>query len=201
MILVGVTGPIASGKSTVCKVFSEMGALLVDVDEMGHKVLQEDSLRGKLLSYFGDCVLDCNDKIDRMEIANIVFNNQEALEFLEGLSHPLIIDKLKIRIKRLRDSGFPGVAVLDAAMLPRWPDILSELNYLLLVKSPMWQRTNRLVQDRGYPEKHCEKRMESQEHLFEKLTPQIDYIIKNNGDLYELRAKAIKAWLDIKKTL
>ena len=91
-----------------------------------------------------------------------------------------------------------GIAVIDAAMLPLWDEILEKLDYLVMVHSPKWQRANRLIQDRGMPQEQCEQRMDAQESLFERITPQIDYIIKNNGDLMEIRGKAVKVWLDIK---
>ena len=199
MILVGVTGPIASGKSTVCRTFGEMGALFIDVDKMGRDVLEESSVKVRLIDLFGDDILKDNGDVDRERIADLVFSNEEALRQLEELSHPIIIKKLQKRIEELRKSDFPGIIVLDAAMLPKWPDIMDQLDYLLVVQSPKWQRSNRLIQDRGYPPEQSELRIKSQEALFEKITPRIDYIIKNNGDLSELRAKTVKTWLDIKK--
>ncbi len=199
MILVGVTGPVASGKSSVCKVFCEMGALLVDADKMGHEVLEEPSAKIMLLEYFGEDVVDDEGNINRKRIADIVFSNDEALTQLEMISHPVLIERLEKIIEDLKMSGFPGVVVLDAAMIPQWNTILEQLDCIIMVQSPRWQRANRLIQDRGIPHEQCEKRMDVQEALFEKITQQIDYIIKNNGDLGELRGKAVKVWLDMKK--
>ncbi len=199
MILVGVTGPIASGKTTVCNIFEEMGALLIDADKMGHDALEEPSARIKLVRYFGEEVIDEDGLINRGRIAQIVFANKEALKVLEKITHPVLIKKLLDIIDEMRSSGFPGIAVIDAAMLPLWDEILDKLDYLVMVHSPKWQRANRLIQDRGMPQEQCEQRMDAQESLFEKITPQIDYIIKNNGDLMEIRGKAVKVWLDIKR--
>ncbi|MCK5833364.1 dephospho-CoA kinase [bacterium] len=198
MDFIGVTGPIASGKTSVCHTFSEMGALLIDADKMGHEFLEEPSNRIKLLEYFGEAVIRDDNTIDRERISQVVFSNQSALEWLENLTHPLLTEKICFRIKELRESGFPGAIILDAAMLPKWPTVITQLDYLILVQSPSWQRINRLVQDRGYPPEQIEKRMNSQGSIFDKITPQIDYIVKNNGDLLELKAKAVKVWLDIK---
>ena len=198
MILVGVTGPIASGKTAVCNIFCGMGALLIDADRMGHEALEEPSIKVKLLEYFGDDVIDGAGRINRERIAEIVFSNDEALEFLESLTHPLLIERVEKKISELKSSGFPGIVVIDAAMLPKWDRILKSLDYLVLVQSPRWQRANRLIQDRHYPPEQSENRMNAQDELFDKITPVIDYIIKNNGDLSELRAKTVKVWLDIK---
>lgn len=199
MILVGVTGPIASGKTTVCNIFKEMGALLIDADKMGHDALEEPSAKIKLIRYFGEEVIDEDGHVNRGRIAQIVFANKEALKVLEKITHPVLIKKLLDRIDEMRFSGFPGIAVIDAAMLPLWDEILEKLDYLVMVHSRKWQRANRLIQDRGMPQEQCEQRMDAQESLFERITPQIDYIIKNNGDLMEIRGKAVKVWLDIKR--
>jgi len=199
MILIGVTGPVACGKTTVCNVFREMGALLVDADKMGHEVLEEPSVKVKLIEYFGDDVVDDTGKIMRSRIAEIVFSNSEALSKLELFTHPLLVERLNKRIDDLLTSGFPGIVVIDAAMMPFWNSILEKLDYLVLVQSPKWQRSNRLIQDRGIPQEQCERRIAAQEALFDKITPQIDYILKNNGDLAELRGKAVKIWLDLKQ--
>lgn len=198
MILVGVTGPIACGKTTVCNIFREMGAILIDADKMGHEVLEEPSIKIKMLDYFGEDVLGEDGKINRSRVADIVFSNDDALDKLNEITHPLLVKRLIASVDEMRSGGFPGIAVIDAAMLPYWPEILKQLDYLILVQSPKWQRANRLIQDRGMPQEHCERRMEVQEAIFDCITPQIDYIIKNNGDLMEIRGKAIKVWLDIK---
>ncbi len=198
MILVGVTGPIASGKTTVCNIFREMGAILIDADKIGHEVLEEPSIKVKMLDYFGEEVLGEDGKVNRSRVADIVFSNDDALLKLNEITHPILVKRLIENIEEMRTSGFPGVAVVDAAMLPFWPEILKKLDYLVMVQSPKWQRANRLIQDRGMPQEHCEHRMEAQEAIFESVTPQIDYIIKNNGDLMEIRGKAVKVWLDIK---
>lgn len=199
MILVGVTGPIASGKTTVCNIFQEMGAILIDADKMGHEVLREPSVKAKLIAYFGSEVIDKDGEINRGRIAEIVFSNSDALRKLEQITHPILVKAIIEEIDDLKNGGFPGIAVIDAAMLPYWKDILKRLNYLIVVQSPKWQRANRLIQDRGMPQEHCERRMEAQEAIFDSITPEIDYIIKNNGDLMEVRGKAVKVWLDIKK--
>ncbi len=199
MILVGVTGPIASGKTTVCNIFQEMGAILIDADKMGHDVLREPSVKTKLIAYFGSEVIDKDGEINRGRIAEIVFSNSDALRKLEQITHPILVKAIIEEIEDLKNSGFPGIAVIDAAMLPYWKDVLKRLNYLIVVQSPKWQRANRLIQDRGMPQEHCERRMEAQEAIFDSITPEIDYIIKNNGDLMEVRGKAVKVWLDIKK--
>jgi len=198
MILIGVTGPIASGKTAVCQTFTGMGALLIDLDKMGHEVLEEPSTKVKLIEFFGIDIVDDNGSVDRKRIADLVFPDEMVLERLEEITHPVLIERLQVRIKDLRDSGFPGIVVIDAAMLPKWPDVIDRLDYLVVVQSPKWQRTNRLVQDRGYPPEQAELRIKSQEALFGKIRSKIDYLIKNDGDLIELRTKAVKVWLDIK---
>ncbi len=198
MVLIGVTGPIASGKSSVCNTFCEMGAMLIDADKIGHEVLERPSIRIKLLEFFGDDVIRDDGCVDRERISQIVFSNPEALEWLERLSHPVLVEEILLRIRGLRESRFPGAIVLDAAMLPKWPEVLKQLDYLILLQSPNWQRSNRLVRERGFTQSQAELRMNSQESIFNSLTSQLDYIIKNNGDLQELRSKAMKVWLDIR---
>ncbi|RKZ30949.1 dephospho-CoA kinase [bacterium] len=201
MLLIGVTGPIASGKSTVCKVFAELGAFVIDADKLGHEVLEEPSIKVELIEFFGDDVVNDDGTINRSRIASLVFSNERALRFLEKVTHRVLVERLSDRIDELRSSKFPGIVVLDAAMLPKWPVLQEKLDYLVLVESPRWQRANRLIQDRGLPQEQCDRRLDAQAPLFDKITSQIDYIVKNNGDLAELKAKAVKVWLDIKKKM
>ncbi|HHS50337.1 MAG TPA: dephospho-CoA kinase [candidate division Zixibacteria bacterium] len=201
MTVIGVTGRIASGKSTVCKAFAEMGALLIDADKIGHEILEEPSNKLKLLEFFGDDALDDDGTINRARVAETVFSNPHALEWLEELTHPKIVETILIKIDELDNSGFPGMVVIDAAMLPKWAPIIDKSDYIVVIESPEWLRTNRLIQDRGYASAQIEKIYRAQAQIFEKIAPQVNYVIKNNGDITELRAKAVKVWLDIKRSI
>lgn len=197
MYLVGITGPIASGKTSVAKMYKEMGAYLIDADKIGHQLLERPDIKKRIIEEFGDEILTEKGKIDREKLGAIVFSDISRLEALNDIIQKPLVDIIKEQILELQESGFPGIVVIDAALLPKW-DIVKLMDLVLVVDAPRWQRMNRLVRQRGLPQDEAERRIEVHEELFKEFFPKQTIVVKNNGDFMELRVQAMRAWLEIK---
>jgi len=197
MYLVGITGPIASGKTSVAKMYKEMGAYLIDADKIGHQLLERADIKKRIIEEFGDEILTEKGKIDREKLGAIVFSDISRLEALNDIIQKPLVDIIKEQILELQESGFPGIVVVDAALLPKW-DIVKLMDLVLVVDAPRWQRMNRLVRQRGLPQDEAERRIEVHEELFKEFFPKQTIVVKNNGDFMELRVQAMRAWLEIK---
>jgi len=198
MVLVGVTGQTGSGKSTFSEVFQEIGAKLIDVDKIGHDLLNEPHVKEKVINVFSQQILDENGMILRERLGELVFSDTKNRFKLDDIMEEPIIHALESKIIEIRDDGFPGIVVVDAALLPRWKRMIKFFNYIVLVESPRWQRINRLIENRGLSQTAAEKRIDVLENLYDDFTPNIHYHIKNSGNLAEFRAKVVKVWLDLK---
>ncbi|MFN3967087.1 MAG: dephospho-CoA kinase, partial [Endomicrobiia bacterium] len=95
-IVIGLTGGIASGKSTVLKEFEILGAKVIDSDKIAHKIIQKDkNVQKKIIKYFGNDILTKSGKISRKKLGKIVFANKNKLRLLEKITHPVIISEIK----------------------------------------------------------------------------------------------------------
>ncbi|MCD6594938.1 dephospho-CoA kinase [bacterium] len=198
MYLVGITGPIATGKSVVAKLYEEMGAYLLDADKIGHELLESRGIKRKIIETFGREILDEKGKIDREKLGKIVFEDSGKLDELNNIMEKPLTSKIRNDIIELEESGFPGIVVIDAALLPKW-ELIDAMNLIVLVETPKWQRINRLVRQLGYSQDDAECRIDVQEKIFKNFHPQHSIIVKNNGDFFEVKTNAMKAWLKIKE--
>ncbi len=107
-IAVAITGGIGAGKSEALAAFARHGAAVISSDEIVHRLLSEDeNVRAQLVERFGKAVLDDDGQVDRSAIAEIVFADPEALEWLEGLLHPLVVQEYLSWRERLAEGDDP----------------------------------------------------------------------------------------------
>ena len=103
MLNVGLTGGIASGKSTVAKMFVKKGAYLIDFDGLAHEVQEPEKQAWKAVVYhFGKGILQPDKKIDRVKLGNIVFANKEKLIELNNIIHPMVFQEWHARLEKIR---------------------------------------------------------------------------------------------------
>lgn len=116
-MIVGLTGGIASGKSTVSSILKDLGAYIIDVDEVGRNVVQKgEKAYNEIVQYFGDQILMSSGEINRKALGHIVFSHSEKLKKLNSITHPQIIAKVKETIVQKRSEG-REIIVVDAAIL------------------------------------------------------------------------------------
>ena len=103
MKIIGLTGGIGSGKSTVAQFLAELGAVVLDVDKVGHEALEPGSEAWEqIVNEFGKGILTAGDKIDRAKLGKIVFNNQEALMRLNRIIHPVMDNMVEAKLEEYR---------------------------------------------------------------------------------------------------
>ncbi len=192
MIVIGLTGGIASGKSAVAQMLSELGAVVIDADKVGHEAFRPDTEAWrKVVAAFGKGILGRNDEIDRGKLAQIVFRDPRALKKLNRLMHPLMHEIVRQRIERLRLQGV-NVVVLEATLLieAKWTDLVDQVWVTI---SPEATVINRLVSQKGFAEEQARARIKSQTPISER-AKHADVVIENNSDLDALRRRVEALW-------
>ena len=195
MLVVGVAGGIASGKSLVAEQFKDLGAAVLDADRLGHKVLQEAEIINDLVERFGNHILDkATQQIDRSKLARLVFapppQGAANLSYLEQLTHPRIREQLKEEITRLASDN-AAVAILDAPVMFKagWDSVC---DHIVFVDAPEVVRMAR-ANSRGWTQKQFRAREQAQTPLAVK-SQQSDFIIDNSGTPEETFRQVRKIW-------
>ncbi|MEZ6196500.1 MAG: dephospho-CoA kinase [Planctomycetota bacterium] len=185
-VVIGITGGIGSGKSTVCGLLSEEGALVLDADAASREVVEEPEVRAALVRRFGEAIFDGDGRLDRAALADLVFgpDASDARRDLEAIIHPAVRARIDGDLARARDEGRPLV-VLDVPLLMRSP-YREECDLLVFVRSARETR-NRRTARRGWTPDELERRERAQTPLAEKERA-ADRVLDNDGDLAELRA-------------
>ncbi len=194
MLVIGVVGGIASGKSFVAEQFCRLGAEAIDADRIGHEVLEDPEVIEAIRDRWGEQVIAPEGRVDRNAVANIVFapppEGPEQLTFLEHLTHPLIGQRMRRRVAEMADRGVQ-VAIVDAAMLfeANWDRYCDKI---VFVEASHTQRLNRACQ-RGWSRAEFSAREAAQENLDEK-RKRADWIIDNNGSPEHTLAQVQRFW-------
>jgi dephospho-CoA kinase len=189
--ILGLTGNIAAGKTTVGLMLLELGAeVYVDADLIVHEMyLPGKPLVPELARAFGPQVIDAAGGVDRRALGNIVFHDPAKLRQLESIVHPLVRDELVGRMRRLSEEG---IGVLDAVKLIE-SGYAPLCHGLWLVTAPEQAQLQRLVATRGLSETDARARIEAQPPLDGKVALATE-VIQNTGSLDDLRRQVTAAW-------
>ena len=193
MIVVGLTGGIGSGKSTVAALLVERGAVLIDADEVAREVVEPGRpAHAKVVELFGDEVVAPDGTLDRSAIAAIVFDDPVSLADLNAIVHPEVRAEMANRLASL--SGTEHVVVLDIPLLVEdgGPDRYG-LEGVIVVDAPVDVVLERLVNRRRMDRSDAEARIASQASRPERIA-QADFVILNAGTLDELVEVVDQAW-------
>lgn len=193
MLVVGLTGGIASGKSTVAAMLRERGATIINADTLGHRVLERGSDGwATVVATFGEGILTESGEIDRTRLGALVFADPEQLKRLNAISHPRIRTMALEELAALRARGDVDVAVIEAALLfeGHWDDFCDEV---WVVYVPEEVALARLVARNGLSEAQARERIRAQMPVDEKRA-RADVLLLNTGSLAELEAKVDEAW-------
>lgn len=186
---VGLTGGIGAGKSTVADMFSKLGAVVIRSDELARQVIEPNTTGfQKVLSRFGNQILQENGSIDRQKLAQIVFNDSKALKDLEEIIHPLVRNKTN----ELIDSQTQETIVVNEVPLLLEKNMEKLFDFLVVVVSSEKNRINRLLK-RGISEVEAKKRMNLQVSD-EQRKSSADFLISNDGSMDQLQADVAKVW-------
>lgn len=190
MFIIGLTGGIASGKTSVSSMLKEMGFPIVDADIIARRVVEKGSpVLERIKKEFGDGVLNSDGTLDRKSLGQLVFNSSKKLELLDSITHPAIIEEINRDIKALSDKG-EKLCVLDAPLLIE-SGLDAMANKVLLVYVDDKTQLSRLMCRDYISEELALKKISSQMGFDEK-KKYADYIIDNSGSLDDTRAQLEK---------
>ena len=192
MKVIGLTGGIGSGKSTVSQFLQELGAVVLDADKVGHEAyLPGTETWQELVAAFGEEILTPDGNIDRKKLGGIVFSNPESLKRLNQIVHPRMFEMMKARIEEYRQQGVK-VVVLEAAILleANWTPLVDEIWVTVASELAVVERAKERT---GLPEEQILARIRSQLSVEER-TKHADVVIHNDGNLDELQKKVRGLW-------
>jgi dephospho-CoA kinase len=193
MLVVGVTGGIGAGKSTVSQMMADLGARVVDADLIAREVLRDDpGLVGELAREFGEDLVAPDGSLDRRELGRRAFRDRRSRERLDRLMHPPILARTRQLLDRIRDQGYDGIVVLDAALLVE-SRALDLVDRLVVVTAPEKIRQRRLSRGRGLDGEEIRARAAAQLPPGEK-TALADEVIVNDGSREDLRRRIREVW-------
>jgi dephospho-CoA kinase len=192
MFIIGLTGGILSGKSTVAQMLVEKGAGHIDADKMGHEAYKPHTKTWqKVVDAFGPGILKESGEIDRQKLGDIVFNDPQALARLNRIVHPQIGRLVMDEIKKLSEKGV-DVVVLEAALLieAQWTNVVDEV---WVTVAPEQTVIKRLQNRGGLSEEQARARIRSQLPSEER-AKYGDVVINTDCDLSEVRATVDELW-------
>jgi dephospho-CoA kinase len=195
VLKVGLTGNIASGKSTVGRVWQRLGAVVIDADVLAREAVAPGTPGlAQIRAHWGDAVLGADGALDRAAMRDIVFRDPAAKARLETIVHP--------EVARLRDEAYRAARDADAALVVADIPLLfevglqDEFDVIVLVDAPAEVRAARLVRTRGLSREEAERMIAAQMPAEQKRA-RADYVIENTGSHAALRRTAESVWREL----
>jgi dephospho-CoA kinase len=192
MFLVGLTGGIGSGKSTVAVGLSERGAAVVDADAISRQIMEPGGEAfGPVVDHFGPAIVGPDGRIDRPAVAALVFNHPEALKELNDLTHPVIG---RVMAEKMAEAASSRIVVLDIPLLSIATKDLFTFGAVVVVDTPEDIAVQRLVAHRGFTEEDARARIAAQMSRAERRAL-ADLVIDNSADRAALEGEVERAWV------
>lgn len=193
MLNVGLTGGIASGKSTVAKMLQEKGAYLIDLDELAHFVEEPDHPAWKaIVEYFGSDILNEDRTINRVELGLIVFADHEKLFILNSIVHPAVFEEWRRRIEDVYKKDPCAVVISEVPLLIE-VGMQHLVDVVLLVHISPEEQIERLMYRNGCSRDEAARRLASQMPIDEKV-PHADIVIENKDSIEVTRSIVDDVW-------
>jgi dephospho-CoA kinase len=183
--VIGLVGGVGAGKSTVAAALAELGCAVIDADRVGHGVIQTPAVRDALVERWGRRILGDDGRVNRAAVAEIVFEDEGELAFLNGLMHPAIAERIARRIDELQQQDDVPAIVLDAAVMLEagWDH---QCDTLVFVDAPADERFARVRAVRGWDEDRWRERENSQFSIDRKAAS-CDHRVRNSSSESHLR--------------
>lgn len=199
-VMVGLTGGIGSGKSTVAELLAERGAHVIDADRVAHEVYAPATLGfERIVERFGEDVVGDDGAIDRARLGAVVFRDPAALADLNGIVHPLVRAEVAARIADIVADEPDAVIVIEAALMTEtgWSGGAGRLWAVLAEPETVFHR---LVELRGMEPDEIRRRMAAQADNATRRRG-ATRVIENNGSLLDLEAEVQAAWAELQEEL
>ena len=190
---VGLTGGIASGKSTVASILVELGAVLIDGDALAREVVARGTPGlAQVVEAFGSDLLTPAGDLDRAALGRIVFSDEAARRRLEGITHPLIFE----RYAELEAAAPPGALVVHDIPLLAESGRADTFDAVIVVETPAEVQVERMLRDRGWSRADAESRIAAQATPDQRRAI-ATYLIENTGTREELRARVEAVYAEL----
>lgn len=200
-IVVGLTGGIACGKSTVVDQFKKLGAKIIDADKIAHQVLRENlKVKNKIIKNFGREIFEKGGEINRKKLGEIVFSNKNKLKLLNRITHPLIITEIKKQIHNLLTyqlTNLSTVIILDAPLLFE-AKITHLVDKIVVISVPKEIQLKRLMERNRLSKKEVLQRINSQWDIRKKIRF-ADFVVDNTQPISRVRQQIYQIWQKLKK--
>jgi len=198
MLNVGLTGGIASGKSTVAQMLVELGAVHIDFDILAHRVeMPGEPAWQELVTTFGREILNGDETINRTALGELVFRDAARRELLNAIVHPAVFAAWR---RQLADIGRQTPHAVVLADIPLLFEVGAEdmVDLVLLVYIPPAEQLRRLMARNGYTRPEAEARLASQMSIDAKLA-RADIVIDNRGTIEETRRRVAAVWEELRE--
>jgi dephospho-CoA kinase len=187
-LIVGLTGGIASGKSAVAEELGSRGCRLVEADRIVHALLEPSQQGfGEVIKHFGTRILARDGRVDKRELARIVFEDPEERRALEGILHPMVLREEERIVRALSGKGLSGIVVFEVTLIVE-AGVMGRYDRIVVVHAPEDLRIARL-RARGMAEEDARARISAQAGVEAGLEI-ADYALENTGSREELRELA-----------
>ena len=193
-MLIGITGGIGAGKSYLTEYFRSLGAVVVDADQIGHRVIEQTSVKQRLLESFGEEIVDQSGKVDRRRLGRKAFTDRDSYERLNQIVQPALSSALRREVEEIGRSGERIIAV-EAAVLFEWGD-KEAYDVIVVVDADEEERIQRVIRQGRLTRDEIEKRMAFQLPSDAKRS-MADYVIHNHGTLTDLEHEAESLWREL----
>ncbi len=193
MLNAGLTGGIASGKTTISRILAEKGASLIDFDLLAHEAEEPGQAAWQgIVDHFGTSVLDDKGRIDRKKLGEIVFNRPEELHVLNSIVHPAVEDLWQARSRQIQEKDPRAIIISDVPLLfeTGWQ---KKVDVVILVYIPPEEQIRRLMARNGVSIEEARARLKSQMPIGDKIK-MADFVINNQEPLECARRHIDELW-------
>ena len=200
MLIVGLTGGVASGKTAVSRVLREEGAYIIDADQIARELVQPHKPAwNELVRAFGKEILQEDRSVDRKELADKIFADPEQRKVLNQILHPRIKEEMDRRTKEIGQKDPEAIVVIDAPLLVEL-GVYRKVDQLIVITSTQMQQMERLKERDGRSPEEALRLFSSQMPVEEKVKL-ADFVIRNEGSLEETKKRAKEVFKELKKVM
>ncbi len=196
MKVIGLTGNIASGKSVVATMLEDLGAKVIDADDIARKVVEpKEPAWNEIVEVFGKTILNSDDSINRKALGEIVFNDDQKRNILNNITHPKIIQRVREAVETYKNEGVE-VVIIEAALIVEKGGLKGLIEGLIVVTSDEKSQIDRLKKRNGLSKEEALSRINSQMPASEKVL-HADYAIDNSGTRDKTANQVRNLWQEI----
>ena len=198
LLVLGVTGGIASGKSTVANMLAKLGAPIIDFDLLSRQVVEPGQPAFEdIIAYFGDDVIDKNGTLDRKRLSGIVFRDPAKRKILEGITHPRIFEEFVYKVREMAEKDPHGIVQAVIPLLFE-ADLRQLVHKILVVYVSPDKQIERLIRRDSISQEDANRILKAQMPIDQKVA-KADFVIHNEGNVDETRKAVNALWRSLKE--